>query len=461
MTILFALLILIILGIIFLNPKLGTFLIWPILFTYPHGWWFFNGFLPLNIGYDDLFCIVLFLVVLFRRNILGGVPVRFGYSFWVISSFMMVVTAAALFGSAGYPFAYFPEFLKEILKTGIFWCLFYAILHCIDDERDLRIQFSMFSLAAVAGAVLLIFQYFAPSLAWPWQLPDVSTLFGQTAGTIEEGGDVETQRAYGAFMNANNAACILTASLILLIGAIRLQKTMVSKLFHYGFCFMLLIAILLTKSRSGLLVLALAMVPMAFLGQNRKIPWLVITAGILVFALFTETRAAFMTRLSDIYNPASREVSENVGGRVELWKRYFETADMKTLALGQGNTGGMIRNETESHSMYVALPTVYGLGGVIWAIASFVGFVRRAWYVRHFGTPILNQVATACLWTLFAFSVYGATADAISSNYPRYLLFFLVVLVDRSFELTRQNQMLPCGAVEEYADFSDYEASPS
>ena len=121
----------------------------------------------------------------------------------------------------------------------------------------------------------------------------------------------------------------------------------------------------------------------------------------------------------------------------------------------------MIRNETESHSMYVALPTVYGLGGVIWAIASFVGFVRRAWYVRHFGTPILNQVATACLWTLFAFSVYGATADAISSNYPRYLLFFLVVLVDRSFELTRQNQMLPCGAVEEYADFSDYEASPS
>lgn len=164
MALLIILFIVVILGIIFFNPKLGTFLIWPILFTYPHGWWFYHGFLPLNIGYDDLFCIALFLVVFVRRNLLGGVPLRLSFAFWVITSFIAVVTLSGLSGALDWP-SYREAILKEILKVWIFWCLFYSILHCIDNEHDLRIQFTMFSLAAVLGAGLVIFQYFAPSLA--------------------------------------------------------------------------------------------------------------------------------------------------------------------------------------------------------------------------------------------------------------------------------------------------------
>lgn len=436
MTGLFIVVIAVILLIILFNPKLGTFLIWPILFTYPHGWWFFNGFLPLNIGYDDLFCIVLFLAVFIRRNLIGGVPIRFGYSFWVITGFLGVVAVASFSGSMNYPNVTGSAFLKEFLKMGIFWCLFYAIMHCVDDERDLKIQFSMFSLAAVIGAGIVVFQYLAPSLARPWQLPDVAALGRTIIGTIGE--EVENQRAYGAFMNANGAACILSASLILLMGAIRFQKTIVSKLVYYGFCFALLIALLMTKSRTGFLMLGVTMVLMAFFGQNRKIPWMVLIAGVIVLLSFADIRKAFMERLSDIYNPERREVSGGVTSRVDLWKQYFETADMKTFVFGQGNLSGMLRNETESHSMYVALPTVYGIGGVVWAIASLVGFIKRARFVKYSGSLFLSQVVTACLWTLFAFSLYGLTSDAISSNYPRYLLFYLVVLVDRSSAITRE-----------------------
>jgi hypothetical protein len=429
--------ILIILGIILVNPKLGTFLIWPILFTYPHGWWYFNGFLPMHIGYDDLFCIVLFLVVFVRRNLMGGVPIRFGYSFWVITGFLGVVAVSSFAGSMNTPNVSGSAFLTEFLKMGIFWCLFYAISHCVDDERDLKIQFSMFSLAAVIAAGLVIFQYLAPSLARPWQLPDVAALGRTIVGTVGE--DVGDQRAYGAFMNPNGAACILSASLILLMGVIRFQQTIVSKFLYYGFCFVLLIALLMTKSRSGFIMLGLTMVLMAFFGQNRKIPWMVLAAGVIVFLSFADVRAAFMQRLSNIYSPEYGEVSGGVTSRVELWKRYFETGDITTFVLGQGNLAGMIRNETESHSMYVALPTVYGIGGVVWAIASLVGFIKRARYIKYSGNLFLSQVATACLWTLFAFSVYGLTSDAISSNYPRYLLFYLVVLVDRSYEIARQD----------------------
>jgi hypothetical protein len=439
MTGLFVALIAVILLIILYNPKLGTFLIWPILFTYPNGWWYFNGFLPMHIGYDDLFCIVLFLVVFVRRNLMGGVPIRFGYSFWVITGFLGVVALSSFSGSMNTPNISSLAFLTEFLKMGIFWCLFYAIMHCVDNERDLKIQFFMFSLAAVIGAGIVIFQYLAPSLAMPWQLPDVAVLGRTTVGTIGE--DVGDQRAYGAFMNANSAACILSASLILLMGVIRFQITVVSKLFYYGFCFVLLMALLMTKSRSGFMMLGLVMVLMAFFGQNRKIPWMVLIAGVIVFLSFSNVRTSFMERFSDIYNPERQEVSGGVTSRVEIWKRYFDTADMKTFVFGQGTISAMIRNETESHSMYVALPTVYGLGGVVWAIASLVGFVKRARFVQSSGNPFLSQIAAACLWTLFAFSLYGLTADAISSNYPRYLLFYLVVLIDRSFDIAQQGCM--------------------
>jgi hypothetical protein len=439
-TILIILFIVVILGIIFFNPKLGTFLIWPILFTYPHGWWFYHGFLPLNIGYDDLFCIALFLVVFVRRNMLGGVPLRLSFAFWVITSFIAIVTLSGLSGALDWP-SYREVILKEILKVWIFWCLFYSILHCIDNEHDLRIQFTMFSLAAVLGAGLVIFQYFAPSLALPWQLPEASgvRLGGTAAGTLAE--DVELRRAYGAFMNANGAACVLSCSFFLLLGAVKLQKTLFSRMLVYGFAIFLLIGILVTKSRSGFLMLGATLFLMGFLGRNKKLSWLaLITLGIVLF-LFPETRESFLRRVSDIYDPLSKEMGRNVLGRVEVWKRYFQTANFKIFLLGQGNVSGIIRNETESHSLYVSLFTVYGAGSLVWALSTLIGFLRRARYIHFSENVVLSQVATTCLWVLFAWGVYAATSDALSSNYPRYLLFYLVVLVDRAYHLALQDEI--------------------
>jgi len=457
MTIAFAFFIVVILTVIFFNPKLGTFLIWPILFTYPHGWWYHQGFLPLNIGYDDLFFIVLFIVVFVRRNLMGGIPFRFGYGFWVITAFIGVVTLAGFSGAMDWP-AYRFVILKEVLKVWVFWCLFYAVIHCVDDEKDLQTQLIMFSAAAVLGAGLVIFQYFVPSLAWPWQLPEAAGLGGQAiSGTIGE--EEETRRAYGAFMNANSAACVLVCSFVLLLGILKLQKNIWKRFIGYLFAFLLLVAVLVTKSRSGFLMLAAVLFLMALFGQNKKLSWLAIGLFIIVLFLFAGTRKAFFERLSDIYNPASKEVSSNVLGRVELWKRYFSTMNLKIFILGQGSTAGIILNETESHSMYVSLITVYGLSGLIWAMSSLCGFLKRVVFVRCYSTSVLLwQIATVCLWTVFSWGIYAGTSDALSSNYPRYLLFFLVVLIDRTFELCRQQERLVAeGSLDSYG-LPDWEA---
>lgn len=430
MTFLLVSFILIFLLIIFLNPKLGTFLIWPVLFTYPHGWWYYSGFLPLNIGYDDLFCIILFLVVLFRRNLIERVPIRIGYAFWVLTAFSIIGVIANLSGMLSSTEVSRDAYIKEILKMGVYWCLFYSILHCVDNERDLKIQFTMFSIAAVIGALLVIAQFYYPYRLEIFALPT----------TLTEGGLLYGARGAGAFTNANAAACVLVCSLVMVVVAMRLQRTVISKAIIYSFIFILLAGTLYTQSRAGLLALVGAFIPMSIVGRSKKTAWMVVLATIIVAVSFAAVRELYKERISEIYNPRSQTWGPNVQGRFETWKSYFRTAGFKEYVWGQGPRQGIIKNQMESHSAYVSLITVYGVSAVIWAILSLILFLKKVLGLRYFQDPLIATVSRGCFWALVAWGLYATSSDAITSHYPRYLLFYFVVLLDRVSYFARQQQ---------------------
>jgi hypothetical protein len=70
-------------------------------------------------------------------------------------------------------------------------------------------------------------------------------------------------------------------------------------------------------------------------------------------------------------------------------------------------------------------------------------FLKKVWRVRRsYYDPLLSIVSSGCFWALFAWGIYAATSDAITSHYPRYLLFYLVVLVDRASFLAKQQEEL-------------------
>jgi hypothetical protein len=433
---------LVVLCIIFINPKLGTYLIWLILFTYPQGWWFEHSYLPLNIGVDDLFCLTLFVMVLVRRNLFGRIPIRFGYAFWTILAFVFVAVIANIVGSRDAPSAERIFYVKDIMKLGVYFALFYAILHCIDDVRDLKIQLTMFSFAAVAGAVIVILHYFYPIRMEAWANP----------GDIERMGIVYEGRATGAFLNANAAACVLGCSLMLVITSIRLQKTLISKTITYTFIFVLLAGVLVTKSRAGLIAIAGVLVLMAFVGRGKKFAWLVIIAAIIIGGFFSGVKQLYEERLVGIYDPVTGVWTENVAVRFELWSSYLKTATAKDYLLGQGFRQGMVRNGAESHSAYISLITVYGIGGVLWAFIALVLFLKRSIMLRHSSNPLIKVIAEGCIWAFLAWGIYAITADAISDHYGRYLLFYLVVILDRATFLFRQEQLQQLASEESFTE---------
>jgi hypothetical protein len=422
----------VVLLIIFINPKIGTFLIWPILFTYPHSWWYYHEFLPLNMGVDDLFCIFLFLSILVRHNLMDGKRIRFGYAFWVVVAFTVVGVVANTAGA-------FEEidpfrrslYLKDILKNGIYFGLFYAILHCIDDERDLKIQFTMFSVAAMIGAILVILQNFFPYQMEIFATPRVTTV--GFALTYES-------RGAGAFMNPNAAACILSCALVMTLASLRMQRTLFSKIAVYLIMFILLIGILFTRSRAGLLMLIGTLGLMAIISQSRTVVWLAIIAGVVVALAFTGMRELYKERIAQVYDPMTKTWGANVLGRIETWAGYFRTATLRNYILGQGPKQALAKNDMESHSAYVSLITVYGLGGVIWAISALIKFMKMAVSLKGFPDPLIAAVSAACFWALIGWGIYANTSDAITSYYPRYLLFYIVVLIDRAYYFAQQQQ---------------------
>lgn len=417
-----------VLCVIFVQPKWGSFLIWLFLFAYPHSLWY--EIMPLNIGVDDLFYLTLFFTVLIRRNLLGGVPIRFGYGFGMIVSFALIWTISNISGFSYAPSYYRPVYIKETLRIFVDFGLFYAILHCIDDARDLRHQFSSFSIAAAVGAVLVILSYFFPTAMTIFEGPTEPWRRG-----VQYGG-----RGTGALLNANMAACILVCCLIFVIITVRLHKGLLAKIMYYSFAFIMLLAIMVTRSRAGLMALVGSLPLMVIFSKSKKIALLVILAGIIVGLFATGITALYKERIAIAYDPATGTFGQNVLGRFTTWQIYFETATAQIYAFGQGAVQGHDRTGGETHSVYVSFITVYGLGGAMWALFGVAIFFKRAFVLRKSANPLISIVASGCLWSLIAWGIFATSADAISAANTRYMLFYLIILIDRASYLGRQEQ---------------------
>ena len=419
--------------LVMISPKLGANLIWLILFTYPHTFWYKHGFLPMNIGMDDLYCIALFVAVVIRKNILKGTPIRTGYAFWVITGFLFVSLIANISGFilAEEQFKVISLSIKEVLKMGIYWCLFYAILHSIDSEKDLKTQITFFLIAAVVGAVLVIVSYSHPYLMIPWRDPTATI----ASGSIAMKEISYHERACGAFLNPNAASCVLAFAIVFIMSLIKLQKTFILKLLTYSVVFIVFVGMLITRSRAGLLSISVVFVLMVFLSNsNRYMALLFIFAAIAVVSLSPNVSRLFMERLEDSYSGETGMLGSNVVSRFSMWTKYFESASFYIYLFGQGKIQGELRNGMSStHSAYVAIITTYGFGGMIWAIASLTNFIKREIVIIRDDNPYTVVVGKTCFWAIIIWGVYAMFADAIGSQYTRYLLFFLVVLMDRAY----------------------------
>jgi len=418
--------------IMVINPKTGMLFLWPMLFLYPHLYMWEKQLLPLNIGIDDLFICVMFLIVFVRRNLMGGVPIRLGYAFWGTFTFFLILLLSNMNSYLIVPAAA-DEFIKAVLKGVITILLAYSFTNSIDDVDDLKRLVFIYCFSAGLGAILMVFQQFFPEPLAIFTTPSHKY-------SVEYGG---SRVPVGAFMNGNNAAIILGTASLMIVCTIQLASKYFGKWLRFTMVGIMVIAILFTKSRSGFLCLAIPLVMMGLMGKNRGPAILFIIIGIIIFLALPTFRNALFERFG-----AGGATGENVGFwgpillRLRSISEMWGAISLRRLLFGESTIVDVMFDRLFPHNAYFGTTLTYGIGGTIWTVVIIVMMFRKSKVMKAHFIPEISMVGLAIRGCLVVFALYCIVGNLLDSHYTRYTLFLLMVLAQRGADLAMEYQPL-------------------
>ena len=419
-------------AVVLISPKVGALLLGPIIFVYPHLYMERQNLLPWNIGVDDLFICLLFVVVVIRRNLFGGVPLRLGltvcgaiiyYLIWVMAQFSGWYVSHELTPI---------EVLKPILKGIIFVLYAYVLVHTIDDERDLRRMAAAMTFVMTAAACTVILHRLFPAQFAIFSAERFERL-RISAGQVERG--------VGSLMSPNTGAALL-AMIVLFTIHIRRLVGSTTRLLTFACIPVLLIGMTFTGSRTGGLALGAAVGLMAIVSRSRVYAWGL--CGLVLIGIFLrpDVVLVYWERLTQAYNPDAGEIGETGTSRMWAWQQYILTATPQVWLFGEGQASPLLRIGLNAHSTYIAALFYHGILGLVWLITFFGIMVRRSFRLAACPHEPYRSIGAAVLWALLVWAIAGLAIDMLVTFSPHFMYLFFAAMIERSYALARQRGLL-------------------
>lgn len=418
------------LGAILINPKIAVVLVWPMVFLYPHLYVQNLQLLPWNIGLDDLFVCLFFLIVLVRRNMLSGVPLRFGLTLKGALAFMVIWTVASFSGWSIEPHMFPIEVVKPVLKWITYLLFAYALVHTIDDAQDVKRAALVYIVTLTLAAVTVVLHQMFPS-----------QMIIFSAEKMAERQGSEVARPMGSLQAANTGCALLGMTVIFTMMFLRLHMSMLKRVLLIACILLLLVGMVATESRSGLLALGATMAAMCVFNRSRL--YIAAFGGLMAMSVLFHPELFYdvWDRIRQAYNPeAGGQWGHNAAGRFELWKEFFRQATAQIVVLGQGRAVSIYRAGGHSHNTYISALLVLGSGGTIWAIAFFGTLIARARRLSLSRQEPYHAVGAGVAWAMFAWLVAGFTLDMMLTSTSTYVYLSYAVLIERSYALLQQEQ---------------------
>ncbi len=383
---------------------------------------------PLNIGIDDLFICVFFLVVVLRRNIMGGIRPQFGYAVWVALLFFIIVVSSETNGYFIAGRVGLPGFVKDALKGIMTLLLAYSLVNTIDDEEDLKRVVFSFCFFASMGAIIVILQNYFPS---PMRI------FTSIAAVQEAWLYGTEQRPSGAFMNSNNAAVVMGSASLMIVSTLRLKSRYFRKSIRFVCLGIMVLAILMTRSRSGFLCLVIPLILMGVVGKSKRYAWLFLALGIAAMMALPGIREALFERFAGTGGRSG--FAAPIGMRFERAVELWQIVTFRRLIFGQSMHADFLLGNMPPHNAYLGIPLTFGIFGAIWAIVMVTIMLRKTKFTKKYADLSLAPYGSAIQWCLFAFALYCIVAGILTTLYARYTLFLLAVIAQKCVDITWQS----------------------
>jgi hypothetical protein len=386
------------------SPRTLVLFIWPVLMCYPHQ--LTLGMMPLNMGFDDFYIILVFIVIVFRFG-LGrfNFPVKAGLGFYLV--FLM----ADLTGLITVPD---PTLAIIVFKTslkGVIYLLFTWIMATtLKTEKDLRYHMFSFLLSMAAASLIALADYFDISVAqWFYILNP----------------DYTHYRAAGSFMSSDSVGINLVLPFFVAFSLSILQGRAALRLLSIILCIIYIDAQVLSISRSGWVGMIVGMMAMSMVAKRKHIA--ILAAGV-VFAGFILFFGAYW---SGIWQSTVQRTFTEHGfeshGRFELWLTILKNPYPALLLFGRGWHANLLyfKGTVTPHCLYFDITYLLGLGGTILFVFLFTRYFRTSNWLRENDPDPFFQMCGQGLWLgMIAVLGTGITADPFWEGFSRYGLFF-------------------------------------
>jgi hypothetical protein len=385
-------------------PKALVMLIWPVLFCYPHRLTY--GLMPMNMGFDDFYIILVFTVIVFRFGI--G---RFDFPMKAVLGFYFVFLIADLTGLITNPYPSAAQIvLKSALKTIILVLFTWIMSTTLQTERDLRSYMLFFLLSITMASLLAIADYFAvPGAEWFY------------VASVEQ----VRYRATGPFISSGGIGNNLVMPIFATISLATLRGRPLLRTLSISSCVIYIGTIMLAISRSGWLGLIVGTLAMALAARRRHITLIavgVIIVGVVVFF------GAYWTAVIGTTTARYFAGGKFTGGvRFEIWRMILKNPYPAMLFFGRGWYASISAWDWPAtpHNVYIDIVYLLGLGGTIFFIYLFTRFFRVSGWLRKNDPDPLLQMFSQGIWLGFiAVLGTGITSDPLFQIFTQYSLFF-------------------------------------
>jgi len=285
------------------------------------------------------------------------------------------------------------------------------------------------------------------TVAWSFGFQPVKAGIGALAG----GGARYFEGVGGAFADNNTYAVGCVMALPLLIAFAQNARTMWVRWLTWAAIPIIVVTIISTFSRGGLLALTASLLVLMILHKRRAL-LLACTVALLPLLLFVKLPAGYSERMSTITN--YEEVGDDSAlGRLHFWRVALDMARDRPLGVGLWNyqstydrydfSGGQYGTRRAVHNSHLqALAETGWLGAVCWVGLFTAAFVeafrakRRAVDMSPDDARLTLTVANGLIASMFGFLV-GGTFVSMTYNELTWLIFALVASLDRlSIELS-------------------------
>jgi hypothetical protein len=415
-----------------LRPRFGAVLLWLFPWIYPNT--LLYGTLPLNIRFDDLWVVYMFLIcfLLYRQGAVLGKVFWLSVFWWVT---LLIGNLVGVIITGG-------EILVPIFKSAtksIYVPFTTYVLSClVSDEKQTGDHLKGMSLAGAIAGVLGIAMIYLPRPLSAFLIPHY--LAGYNAEEIIEFGSELTRRAQGAVGTMGLATitmCLSVVSLMMVVHQVRGKL----RVFFALMCVVLLVSLAYTNTRGAIAGFIAATLWGILFTKKRGTLIVLALLGAIMLAWQGEVFQRIMIRITGMPGGPTTPLWESMATRIRIWNTFLEHFNPVYVMFGMGMITSEYLNKATAHNAYIGAFIYGGLLGVVSLVAVIAYALSLAKRLRTIGMdPFSQALSTTLTAMVVAMMVNGLVLENFQQSTGMQIYFAAMIFVDKRLRQVQVEQ---------------------